>query len=305
MEKPEVYNGEYSVEHNVVNWLTTVRKYLEPHNVHRDIWCQYAYTYMGKKVRAWYDSLYGEATPDWATFQVDIRERFLPSDHRIQVLDRFDNIVQTGSLQDYVDRYQHLMVSVKQTGIEKSEEEQMMRFISGLKSAEDRKTILEKGHVLMSDVYKTVMLIKNSSTLAHRLVRERQGRGDEKPSFRDKMKQHLKLLQGPERDRALKEGLCLECGKLGHWRKDCPHIGTKKKLKTLKGTGAKKTAGKSRKFIKLRLTKAGDSEDEYEIDEDEEDDEGSEATSSEDEKDDNSGNEDPETDEAVSEGKDK
>ena len=98
---------------------------------------------MGKDVKAWYDGRFVDA----------ITERYLPKDHKIMVIKRYETIVQTGSLFDYVEKWQVLMVAVKAAGISCTEEDHVIQFVTGLTHVEDRKSILDKDPQNMDDVY--------------------------------------------------------------------------------------------------------------------------------------------------------
>jgi hypothetical protein len=94
MEKPESFNGEYTVLYSVLNWLRAVRRYLKPHNIPKNMYPQYAYTYMGKTVKAWYDAKFAEIEdPHWELFEQAMTERYLPEDHVIQVTKRYEGPV--------------------------------------------------------------------------------------------------------------------------------------------------------------------------------------------------------------------
>ena len=82
MEKPGVFDGEYTVLYSVLDWLRTVCRYLKPHDIPKDMYPQYAYAYMGKNVKAWYDARFGEVEdPKWELFELAIIELYLPEDH--------------------------------------------------------------------------------------------------------------------------------------------------------------------------------------------------------------------------------
>jgi len=231
MEKPEIFNGEYTVLYSVLNWLLAVHKYLLPHNIPKDAYPQYAYTYMGKGVKAWYDGRFEaiDTDPHWELFEQAIKERYLPEDHVIQVTKRYEGIVQTGPLSDYVEKWQSLMVAVRAAGIRRSDEDHVIQFVTGLTRIEDRKSILDKDPANLEAVYRAVTKIRHYSLLAHKY-----GRTGDSGLF-DRTRDHknqLKMLQGAEKDKAFRDGRCIGCGRKGHFLNDCYQI--KKTLKVLK-----------------------------------------------------------------------
>jgi hypothetical protein len=172
MEKPETFDGEYSVLYSVLNWLRTVRKYLRPHDIPLDMYPAYAYTYMGKSVKAWYDCRFAELEdPSWELFESAITERYLPDDHVIQVTKKYERIIQTGTLEAYVEKWQSLMVAVKAAGIARTDQDHVIQFVTGLAKMEDRKSILDKDPKTLEDVYRAVTKIRHYSLMAHEYQR--------------------------------------------------------------------------------------------------------------------------------------
>jgi hypothetical protein len=269
MEKPETFNGEYTVLYSVLNWLRAVRKYLKPHNIPVDMYPQYAYTYMGKNVKAWYDARFEAIEdPHWALFEQAIKDRYLPEDHTIQVTKKYEAIIQTGLLSDYVEKWQSLMVAVQAAGIRRSDQDHVIQFVTGLAKMEDRKSILDKDPKDLEEVYRAVTKIRHYYLLAHKYSRTGEAGYSR---YREKEKQ-LQMLQGAERNEAFRDGRCIGCGKKGHFLVNCDE--TKKHLKILKrfkreNQGDPKTGPKPgiRKGIRFHLTEAGESETEYESEE--------------------------------------
>jgi hypothetical protein len=168
MEKPETFEGEYTVLYSVLNWLRAVCRYLKPHDIPTDMYPQYAYAYMGKNVKAWYDARFGEVEdPKWELFEQAIIERYLPGDHVIQVTKMYEGIVQTGSLADYVEEWQALMVAVRASGMNRTNQDHVIQFVTGLARVEDRKSILDQDPETLEDTYRAATRIRHYSLLAH------------------------------------------------------------------------------------------------------------------------------------------
>ena len=255
---------------------------------------------MGKNVKAWYDSRFLEdGKPKWNTFVEAMKERYLPQDHDIQVTKRYEGIVQTGSLTGYVEAWQSLMVAVKAAGIVRTNKDHVIQFVTGLAKMEDRKSILDKEPDTLEDVYRAVTRIHHYSLLAHKYGRT-GSTGDESKKTKEE-RFHLKMLQGAEKAKAFRDGLCIGCGKKGHFVVNCEE--TKKHLKVLKrfekaavqaGATRKNLKG-NRKGVRFHLTETEEeSEPEYDSTEnsgDPESDTGTEIEESEVEEE--SGNETP------------
>ena len=85
----------------------------------------------------------------------------------------------------------------------------------------------------------------------------------------------------------MKDGRCLECGKSGHWWRDCPHLKLKAKRMESRQKG-KQGSGKEKRFNKLQGTEEeqeipmATATEDPETQEDEEDEEEGESTESND-----------------------
>ena len=256
MEKPELYDGEYTVIYSYLNWGRAVLRYLRTYRIPRDDYAQYAYTYMGKNVRAWYDNLYSGGDPAWDTLMRDMRDRYLPTDHRIQVQKRFEDVVQIGSLADYVEKFQITLVAVQAAEIKKSDEEVIFQFITGLNRAEDRRSVLEKSPTTINDAYKAVMLIRQSTLLAHKYARTKKSHDSR--GFTTQ----LKMLQGAERTEAMRKGLCIGCGEAGHFIVDCKK--TKRRINVLRRPERRRNstgAARGTKKVRFHHTELSDAEE--------------------------------------------
>lgn len=238
LEKPEIYNGEYTVTYSVLNWIDTVEDYLESHSrLTEDRYSRYAATYMGKKVRMWYKNKFQRTKPAWDDLKEALKKRYLPGDHVLHVLKLYENTVQRGRPMEYVEKYQEVIVTVQTAGIEKSETEHILHFITGLREESDRRILLENTPVTLEDAYRRVMCLRQARTLARSENRGNPSTGKEYRA----MEARLNMLEGKAKEHALQKGYCIGCGKPGHWVKFCtdPEV---RKLKSL-STGTRTATG--------------------------------------------------------------
>ena len=261
MEKPETYNGEYTVLYSVLNWLKSVQTYLERHDIPISQYPQYAYAYMGKSVKAWYDGLVGdEENLPWSDFCTAIKERYLPTDHVLQVTKQYENVTQTGTLEDYVEKWQSLMVAVRAAKINRSEEDHVIQFVTGLARLEDRKAILDHDPKTLVECYRHVTTIRHYTLLAHRY--DRTGGNPMTQENHDA----LEILQGAAKTEAFPKGVCIGCGKLDHFLANCPMVQQHLKIlkrfekaanRTSAGTGTTKGTQKGVRFHGIKRSKPG------------------------------------------------
>ena len=214
MEKPEMFDGSYHIEYSVNNWLLSFRRYMETFTgVLVDEYPKYAYTYMDKTVKAWYNTTFPTGTPTWADLKTKMRTRYLPPDHRLQVIHKYEAIQQDSSLMKYVEKFQSLHTAMIQANITREEEDLVLKFIQGLKEESDRKFLLENSPKNLEAAYQLVNKIRQARTLCKR-------QGYQNPP----KKQGYNKLEGMEKKKAWDEGRCLGCGKPGHFIADCRNL---------------------------------------------------------------------------------
>ena len=303
LDKPTTFNAEYTTDYSVLNWIVTVRKYFETFSITEDDYSKYAYTYMGTTVQSWYNVRFGGRNPTWETLCKALKDRFLPDDHEIMVKNLYENVLQKGSIVRYIERFQEVLVVLQNTGIMKSDKELVIHFISGLKYEEDRRVMLNQALATMEDAYRAANKLRTAKNLSRytrsggeNLTKPQRFKGVKAGSREDAI---LNILTGQAKTDALKKGLCLNCGKAGHWMAVCkePRLNSfdtsrypgRKKGSTAatKGSSSKTYGKKKTRFHKLE----GESENEYEEEDENDPSEKEEGTDSEEE----SGNEVPES----------
>ena len=101
LSTPPAFEGKYTEEYNILNWIVTVERYLYNCDISREMYSSYAYTYMAKVVQAWFDTRFlANPQPDWETAVAALKTRYLPMDHVPRLLRKFANFKQFRSLGD-------------------------------------------------------------------------------------------------------------------------------------------------------------------------------------------------------------
>lgn len=251
LERPPIFSGEYHELNCVLNWINDVQRYFTGTNCPEADRAIYARSYMGATVKAWMDALFpsNSPTPTFEELSEQLKLRYLPPDHKIRVELKFEEVTQAGdSLQRYTERFQVLDTALITAGVKIENDRKILRYISGLNREEDRRFLLEKGATTLVDLYRHVITLRQAKTLASRGAHSKKTQPD-----RDGKK--LNALSYEERQRAREKGLCLGCGKAGHYINACPAV--KKTIKALAGPRPKSssttaTSGSRDKRRKLR-----------------------------------------------------
>lgn len=222
LEKPLSFDGDYSPVQNVLNWVSSVEKYLRICQTDEDQFTPYARTYMGLTVQSWMDAAYGDTTPAWDDLVQALKKRYLPVDHEDRLEQKFESISQKSTLTEYVEQFQRLDAAMTNSDLKVRETRKIRQFIKGLSQVEDRRFILQQKCNTMQDVYEEVTILRQAKVMA---------RGRESEEGRRKSKR-LSKLEGKAKQDAWEKGLCLGCGSKDHFINKCPT--TKKFERTLK-----------------------------------------------------------------------
>lgn len=222
LEKPLSFEGDYSPVQNVLNWVSSVEKYLTICQTDEDQFTPYARTYMGLTVQSWMDAAFGDRTPHWSELVTALKKRYLPVDHEDRLEQKFESVSQKSTLTEYVEQFQRLDAAMTNSDLKVRETRKIRQFIKGLSQVEDRRFILQQKCNTMQDVYEEVTILRQAKVMA---------RGRESEEGRRKSKR-LSKLEGKAKQDAWEKGLCLGCGSKDHFINKCPT--TKKFERTLK-----------------------------------------------------------------------
>ena len=89
LEKPWTFTKEYRETLNCQHWLRACKRYLAASNVPKEMWTEYARSYMSPDVQVWVDTRFDTEAVPWDTFTKAVQERFLPPDHDHRVHEKF------------------------------------------------------------------------------------------------------------------------------------------------------------------------------------------------------------------------
>ena len=219
LSTPPIFNGTYSEEYNILNWIIAVERYLLQCEISTRAYSSFAYTYLGTTCQAWFDTKFvGDPTPAWPDATTALTGRYLPIDHVARLVRKFAGIKQQRTLMDYMEKFQILISALQLASVEKSMVELVRQFIDGLKNYDDRIQMLTRRCDTLDDCYELATLIRGAKST-----------NDESPSneFRSKNNRDQKKfhrLEGASKKKAQADGACLECGKSDHWWRNCPKL---------------------------------------------------------------------------------
>ena len=266
---PPIFEGKYTEVWNILNWILIVERYLFNCDVEEELYSNFAFTFLGVIAQAWFENRFlRDPMPPWEEATLALKSRYLPTDHVTRLLRKFVNTRQQRSLADYVDEYQILVSAMQLTGINKSETELVRQFIDGLSVYEDRMNMLVRKLGNMEEAYEPATMIRgarrtaaaqnsgagpdySASTVAHRNNSDRK-------KFNNMT--NFKLSDSAKR-KAKEDGACLECGKTGHWWRNCPDL--KPKSHRLE-RGGKKPPRREKRVNKMAAEEPSEGEPEAE-----------------------------------------
>lgn len=115
------------------SWLRKCEKFFELYNIPEHEKLSYALVHLGEKVDVWFDSYMvihrGRVT--WPKFCVELCRRFGSVSH--DIVDEFNKLVQTGSVDQYHERFEELMSYMSIINPLLNEAHFVVSYISGLK----------------------------------------------------------------------------------------------------------------------------------------------------------------------------
>ncbi|KAF1329279.1 Retrovirus polyprotein, partial [Globisporangium splendens] len=178
---------------------------------------------LGKTVLNWYRSFSLQCEAEnvhktWELFKVRLRARFRPKDFEYNLRERLFHLKQSGSIHEYVSRFQDLM---SQSELEISDMEQRFYFQNGLRPETVGK-IKEESPMLLKDVIE----IASNFEFAHFVGKPPKSTSAQPSASKSK---RFKTAKKPERSSInanrqsdwKKSATCNKCGIKGHISPDC------------------------------------------------------------------------------------
>jgi hypothetical protein len=238
---PWVFKGKYSVMINVLNWISTVTKYLDQCRADPEDWSGYARTYMDPVVQAWMDAIfYTTASPPWEELVEELKSRYLPDGHALQVELKFGATIQTHTLRAYVEQFQLMEAALILARVDMSNNRKVSQFAKGLARERDRYEVLHSNPQNLKDCYQVVSQIRQAHILTSHSGQPKQNHNEPKAKAAKPKQDHDKsqakaveaggvkqfhslahqiLAKYPDKPTKL---ACLRCGSKNHLLLLCP-----------------------------------------------------------------------------------
>ncbi len=269
LERPPKFLGGYAELQNVTHWIAEMEEYLTACGCGRDQFCSFAKSYMGPTVKDWMAARFprSKVPPTWEELTKALLDRFLAADHEELLEIKLERARQgKRDYNTYIEYFQVLDAAIITSNLMISEIRKVRRFIKGLTVERDRYSLLEKRPTTLDQCYTALLAVKQAKEQSG--LNPPSSTGYRPQTYPDQkrhaspMKRSLNRLEGREKDQARKEGRCLNCGKAGHWIKECPDM--KKTFKKMVAQELKKQANKGvrRQPKKFKQLTTGTSEEE-------------------------------------------
>jgi hypothetical protein len=228
---PPVYEGKFSEDLEL--WIFSTeeyysnRRYLMVDNSSEFV--RMISSNLGKTVMNWYRTFSLQCDSEgiektWELFKKRLRERFRPKDFEYNLRERLFHLKQTGSIHEYVSRFQDLM---SQSELDISEMEKRFYFQNGLR-AETEKQIKEEGPSYLQEVIE----IASNFEFAHYTGKPVKSSIAAVSAANPKAKTPVQKQQGSSNKSAKKinssqdwkkNAICHSCQKKGHIAPECPN----------------------------------------------------------------------------------
>lgn len=213
------------------------------------------------------------AKPSWEDLQEEMKDRYLPADHELQLESRFERTWQKGTLVEYVEKFQILVSAMKFAGVVKTEQRMILQFVKGMTEKDERRFMVAREPQTLKAMYKSVTMLRQVKAVDG--PSGRTGPPKKKFSLLEAVEEDTNLsqllkLSAAEKQKAFETGKCVGCGKSGHFINNCPEV--KKTIKMLQGLqagspGLKVTQTKRKPKKKFRKAETVEEESEASISE--------------------------------------
>lgn len=216
---PPLYKGKGSI----VSWTTHMDNYLQ--NVSDDEAIKIAVSYLHDGAHEWWmvyqKAEEGNSIRTWSALKEALVRRFDVLNKEKIARDKLAKWRQIKDVLSFNEDFQKIILEIP--GI--SAEEQIDRYTRGLKPYIWRE-LCTKDYKQLADAMRDAERIESAHRRGGSLPRgetsRRNGEAMNKPTPMDIGNVQLTKLTNEERERCMKEGLCLRCRQKGHMAKDCP-----------------------------------------------------------------------------------
>ena len=142
-----------------------------------------------------------------------------------------------------------MVSALDMAGIRKTQTELVRQFIDGLREQDYFITLLTRECKDINTCYSLITLIRGAKTVGYEYDAE-VGPAQRKNK---KDRKRFNRLEGKAKAAAKKDGNCLECGKKGHWWRNCPDLKPKAYcLNKKRNFSSKATAGSKKKVHQMK-----------------------------------------------------
>jgi Retrotransposon gag protein len=246
--KPETFQGT-SKGPDVVQWIFEMEQYLTLTHTSAAMTVNLAAAYLRGPAGVWWRTRQSTlARPlTWPEFTTELRNQFLPVSHSLIARDKLANLKQTGSVQDYIYRFQSLCAQITDMHVAEKRD----KFVRGLKYAIMKEVTLrpvDSFEEMVALAGKTDALefrcrklsnqawpsqASSSSSLSEPTPMElgavSHQKGQPSKSPPQTVHRPTPKLDEETRERLRKEGICFYCKEKGHIAFHCPKKSLNKK----------------------------------------------------------------------------
>ena len=218
VNKPQLYRGKGSI----VSWTTHMSNYLQ--NVDESQALTIAVSYLAEGAHEWWivfkETEEGRNIQGWSSLKNALVGRFDTLNKEKVARDKLAKWKQLKDVASFNDDFQKILLDIPNI----SSEEQIDRYTRGLKPYIWRE-LCTKEYTRLSDAMKDAERIESAHSrvnTSNKSYTKKSIGNDPKPVPMEIGNIELKKLSQEERQRCMREGLCLRCRQKGHMAKNCP-----------------------------------------------------------------------------------
>ena len=217
IKKPENFTGKESI----ISWTTHMSNYLQ--KIADPEAMSIAVSYLQDNAHEWWikfkDTEEGRVISTWAQLKHGLISRFDTLNKEKVARDKLARWKQLKDVSSFNEDFQSIILDIPNISVD----EQIDRYTRGLKNY-IWKELCTKEYTRLADAMRDAERVES----AHKRVtppkgpKNNSGQGNSNPVPMELGNVQIKKLTKEEREKCMKEGLCLRCRQKGHMAKDCP-----------------------------------------------------------------------------------